>query len=124
MLEISASLKARVVFAKRALLVLFALGGLSNAMAQTPPAPRDTIYGREVTYYYNPHWIDEYGENDYYPASICSFLQFISMPELSPEYAERIEVDTPLTIIGIAACPRYGHLGKSSIPKWKIFIVI
>ena len=44
---------------KKRVLYSMALLMSVTALAQTPPAQRDTIYGREVTYHYIPQWHDE-----------------------------------------------------------------
>lgn len=77
------------------------------AVAQTPLVPRDTIVGREVTYFYIPQWADEGSScNAAYPdANTCPLLAAESYCEYAGEYAELLVMDTPMTIIGIAACP-------------------
>lgn len=84
---------------KKRVLYSMALLMSVTALAQTPPAQRDTIYGREVTYHYIPQWHDEYF------SSICPMPETYCSTTSFDEYAELIVVDTPMTIIGIAACP-------------------
>ena len=84
---------------KKRVLYSMALLMSVTALAQTPPAQRDTIYGREVTYHYIPQWHDE----DF--PGICPLINVPLTTTSFDEYAQLIVVDTPMTIIGIAACP-------------------
>ena len=77
--------------------------------AQTPPMQRDTIVGREVTYHYIPQWVDP-GDSvlpEYYLSCFLVHEPTLCCPAAGyTEYAELHVVDTPLTIIGLAVCPK------------------
>ena len=93
---------------KRMLFVLLlTVGGM--AMAQAPTPPRDTMYGRNPTYLYPVGWSDYY-DTDFCKSDIVSVYSMAGpglethapLHVLESEYAYCYEIDTPLTIIGMA----------------------
>lgn len=95
---------------KRLLVIaLVVFGGWT--MAQVPATPqRDTIVGREVTYLYLPQWVDPYDSVippwfNYCELNLFCNGEFELESDLVNEYAELHVVDTPMSIIGIAALP-------------------
>ena len=87
--------------------LLLTVGGM--AMAQAPTPPRDTMYGRNPTYLYPVGWSDYY-DTDFCKSDIVSVYSMAGpglethapLHVLESEYAYCYEIDTPLTIIGMA----------------------
>ena len=108
----------------KALIAVVAVLACHTATAQTPAPARDTIVGREVTYHYIPEWIDP-GDSVVPDGFICHIDEnpISILGTYYTEYAELHVVDTPLTIIGLAVCPKVCLPTNSSIPYWSIIHV-
>ena len=120
---------------KRMLLVLLlTVGGM--AMAQVPTPPRDTMYGRNPTYLYPVGWSDYYDtdfcKNDIvivYPLAQQGLNTLSPLHVIESEYAYCYEIDTPLTIIGMATAglillrDRMGlRVNDSNLAHWQEYM--
>ena len=120
---------------KRMLLVLL-LTVSGMAMAQTPTPPRDTMYGRNPTYLYPVGWSDYYDtdfcKNDnviFYPLAQQGLHTLSPLHVIESEYAYCYEIDTPLTIIGMATAglillrDRMGlRVNDSNLAHWQEYM--
>ena len=109
----------KISLMKKILLTLLLIASGAELAAQTGRNPnplRDTIIGRDPTYHYCPFWYDMHDDsvapgaydafsmpwdNCYPGKGLASYWSIL--PKM--EYAELHITDTPLSIIGLAACP-------------------